>query len=174
MKSIETKRTIISALQPLDAPFIYSLLNSPGWLRFIGDRGIRTLDDARNFIINGPMKSYQDNGFGLCLVQEKESGNKMGLCGLLKREQLDNLDLGFAFLPEYHGKGYAKEAATAMINYAREALKLNYLLAFTDADNIRSIQLLEKLGFVFDKMIPWPNSEDLKLFAINLSLYASE
>ena len=168
MLQFETKRCTISALQTKDAPFIFSLQNSPGWLQFIGDRGIRTLDDAIHYILFGPMKSYQENGFGLYLVQEKETGEKMGLCGLLKRDTFNDIDLGFAFLPEFNGKGYAFETATALLNFARTELKVVKMLAFSNNNNSTSIRLLEKLGFSFEKMIPWPASEDLKLFSINL------
>jgi [ribosomal protein S5]-alanine N-acetyltransferase len=173
MVFLETKRCNISTLQPSDAPFIFTLMNSPGWLQFIGDRGIRSIADARNYIFTGPMKSYRQYGFGLFLVQEKETGKKMGLCGLLKREQFDDIDLGFAFLPEYNGKGYARESAMAIMDFAINELKLSRLLAFTDANNIKSIQLLEKLGFIFEKMTSWPNAADLKLFTINFTCHAS-
>lgn len=168
MLPLETKRCTISALQTEDAPFIFCLLNSPGWLQFIGDRGIHTLDDAIHYILLGPMKSYQENGFGLYLVQEKATGEKMGLCGLLKRETLNEIDLGFAFLPEFNGKGYAIETANAILDFARTELKMFKVLAITDNNNSKSIRLLEKLGFRFEKMIPWPASKDLKLFSINL------
>jgi ribosomal-protein-alanine N-acetyltransferase len=168
MPLLETKRCTISALQTEDAPFIFCLLNSPGWLQFIGDRGIYTLDDAIHYIQFGPMKSYQENGFGLYLVQEKATGEKMGLCGLLKRETLNEIDLGFAFLPEFNGKGYAMETATAILDFARTELKVFKVLAITDNNNSTSIRLLEKLGFSFEKMIPWPATKDLNLFSINL------
>lgn len=174
MLQLETKRCIISALQTEDAPFIFCLMNSPGWLQFIGDRGIRTLDDAINYIHNRPMKSYRDNGFGLCLVQEKETGEKMGLCGFLKRETFNDIDLGFAFLPEFTGKGFALETATEMLNFARNELKLFKVLAITNNKNSKSIQLLQKMGFSFEKMIPWPASDDLTLFSTNLPEYAPQ
>jgi [ribosomal protein S5]-alanine N-acetyltransferase len=174
MVRLETKRCIISALQPTDAPFIFNLLNSPGWLQYIGDRGINNFDDAHNYILNGPVKSYFENGFGLYLVQEKASGEKIGLCGLLKRDQFQEPDLGFAFLPEYTGKGFGGESAKAVLQYTMEKSSWQKVLAITSADNLPSIHLLENLGFTFEKMIPWPNEEDLKLFALKLKNDASE
>lgn len=174
MVHLETERVQISPLQLTDAPFIFTLLNSPGWLRFIGDRGIRTLEDAGNFILNGPLKSYRENGFGLCLVSEKSSGEKIGLCGLLKRINLDHPDLGYAFLPEYNGKGYALEAANAMIRYAAETLQLKCLYAFTDPENLKSMAVLGKSGFQFLRPMPWPNSADLSLFVLKLPADASQ
>jgi [ribosomal protein S5]-alanine N-acetyltransferase len=169
MTIAETERTSIVELQPADALFIFELLNSPEWLKFIGDRGIKTVEDAAFFIENGPMKSYRQNGFGLYLVRQRATALKLGLCGLLKREQLPAPDLGFAFLRQYTGKGYAQEAANAVLNYAARQLELKKILAFTNSFNNRSIQLLHKLGFSFDEMICWQNEEELQLFSINLN-----
>jgi [ribosomal protein S5]-alanine N-acetyltransferase len=168
MTIAETERTSIDELQPADALFIFELLNSPEWLKFIGDRGIKTIADAAHFIETGPMESYRLNGFGLYLVRQRETGVKFGLCGLLKRDQLPAPDLGFAFLRQYTGKGYAQEAATAVLSYAKKKLQLNRILAFTNSFNNRSIQLLHKLGFSYDQMICWQNEEELQLFSINL------
>jgi RimJ/RimL family protein N-acetyltransferase len=157
MIRLETKRCIISELQPADAPFIFNLMNSPGWLKYIGDRGIKNHEDAHNYILNGPVKSYHENGFGLYLVQEKASGEKMGLCGLLKRDLFQEPDLGFAFLQEFTGKGFAVESAEAVMQYTREYSLWQKVLAITSAENLPSIHLLEKIGFSFEKMIPWTN-----------------
>ena len=108
---LETDRLILRQLSIEDDAFILELVNDPLWLRFIGDRGVRTLDEARNYILKGPVAMYERAGFGLYLVERKIDGVPMGICGLIKRDVLDDVDLGFAFLPEYRGQGYATESA---------------------------------------------------------------
>lgn len=149
-----------------DAPFIVELLNQPSFLQFIGDKNVRTRDDAEAYMKSGPIDSYHRNGFGLYLVELKENRNPIGMCGLLKRDSLSNADLGFAFLPEYWGKGYASEAAAAVLAHAREHLRLSNLLAITNPDNDASIRVLERLGFQFAGMIKLP--DDVKLFRLTL------
>lgn len=147
--NILTDRLNLRELQISDAPFIFELLNSEGWLKYIGDRKINTLLDAENYIINGPAKSYKDNRFGLWLVYEKTEKKSIGICGLLKREYLDYLDIGFAFLPNYQKKGYAYEAAEATCYFAENNLNSNKLMAIVQRDNLQSAKLLKKLGFEF-------------------------
>ena len=146
---ILSQRLILRQLELTDAPFIITLLNTAGWLQYIGNRHVRTIEDAERYITHGPAKSYRDNGFGLLLVTEREQGTPIGICGLLKRENLDHPDLGFAFLPEYTGKGYAYEASIAVLNYGQESLKIDTVAAITLQENIASVKLLEKLGFLF-------------------------
>lgn len=166
MKILETERLLLRQFATDDAPFILELVNDPSWLRFIGERGVRTLDQARSYISQGPVASYTQHGFGLYRVSRKTDGVPIGLCGLLKRADLDDVDLGFAFLPQYGGQGYAREAATGTLAYARSRLGLNRIVAVTHPENIRSIQLLEKLGFRFERMIRFtPADAELKLFA---------
>lgn len=166
MNIIETDRLILCHLSTDDAPFIFELLNTPGWLQFIGDRGIKTLEDASNYALNGPIKSYEKFGFGLYLTKLKDDNTPIGICGLIKRDTLEDVDIGFAFLPEHSGKGYAFEAATATLNYARKNLGLQRIVAITDEDNVNSIRLLEKTGLVFEKKIQMPGEEkELLLFA---------
>jgi [ribosomal protein S5]-alanine N-acetyltransferase len=129
-----------------DAPFILELLNQPGFLRFIGDRGVRTLDDARAYLANGPLASYASLGFGLWQVELLGTSEPVGMCGLLKRAILPHTDIGYAFLERYSGQGYAFEAAAAVKAHAFGALGLPRLLAVVNPDNDRSIHLLEKLG----------------------------
>ena len=166
MKVFETDRLILRRLSGEDAAFILKLVNDPLWLRFIGDRGVRTLEDARAYILKGPVAMYERVGFGLYLVEHKRDGVPLGICGLIKRDGLDDVDLGFAFLPEFRAQGYAYESAAAVLAYGRNVLGLKRIVAITSPDNERSVHLLEKLGFTFEKMIQLPNdSEAVKLFA---------
>jgi RimJ/RimL family protein N-acetyltransferase len=136
-----------------DAEFIVELLNDTSFLRFIGDKGVRTADDARQYILTGPMDSYERNGFGLWLVELKGSNTPVGMCGLLKRETLTDVDIGFAFLPRYRSHGYAFESAAAVMAYGRNVLGLRRIVAITNEDNASSIRVLEKIGMRFDRMI---------------------
>jgi RimJ/RimL family protein N-acetyltransferase len=162
---VETGRLRLRRLEEDDAPFIFELVNDPDWLRFIGDRNVHSLEDARGYIRKGPLASYQRHGYGLYLVELRETGQPLGMCGLIRRDTLDHPDLGFAFLPRFRGAGYAREAARATLDHARRSLSLGPLLAITSLHNERSIALLEKLGFVFEQIIRMPNDqEELRLF----------
>lgn len=166
---IETERLILAELSKEDSPFILELLNTPSWIRYIGDRNIRTLQDATDYILNGPQKSYEENGFGLFLVKIKNEDLPIGICGLIKRDYLNNPDIGFAFLPQYEGKGYAEEAAKSTLLYAKEIHQINNVSAITIKENTRSIKLLEKIGMQFEKSIHEPlTQEELLLFTLNL------
>lgn len=165
MTVLETERLTLRHLELDDAPFILKLLNEPSFLRFIGDKRVRTLDDARNYIVTGPMSSYDRNGFGLYLVLLKDELISIGICGLIKRDSLPDVDLGFAFLPEFWRKGYAFESASAVMAYARCPLGLSQIVAITDVDNLASGKVLEKLGMRFDRLIRLADSaQDIKLF----------
>ena len=148
---IETDRLILRPFTPDDAAFVHALYNEPSFLRYIGDRGVHDLDAARAYIESGPLASYQRHGFGLYVVERQDGGERMGVCGLLKRDMLDSPDLGFAFLPAYWSQGYAFEAASAVLTFARSALGLTRILAITSRDNAASIALLARLGFVFER-----------------------
>lgn len=162
---IETTRLSLRLFTEHDAPFVLELLNSPGWLRFIGDRGIRSIEDASVYIESRITSCYDTFGFGMYLVELTNQKKAIGMCGLLKREVLDNVDIGFAFLPEYNGKGYALEAAAAVIDYARETLHLENIVAITDSDNIASQNLLRKLNMNFIRMVkPFEEEPMLMLF----------
>src|SRR5207245_8990901 len=130
-----------------DAPFVLGLLNEPSFIRNIGDRGVRTLDDARAYIATGPMASYVRFGFGLYVVELKALRIPIGICGILKRDELPEPDLGFAFLPAHWSQGYGLESATAIRDYARGTFALPRLLAIVNPANEPSITLLEKLVF---------------------------
>lgn len=151
-----------------DAGFILRLLNEPSFIQNIGDKGVRTIVDARSYILHGPVASYEKFGFGLWLVETKESGAATGICGLLKRDVLEDVDLGYAFLPEFWSKGYALESASAVMSYASETLGLKRVVAVTNADNQSSIRLLEKIGFAYERMVRL--SDD----ALEVKLFASE
>ena len=162
---LTTARLIVRALTLDDAPFIAVLLNDPAFIRNIGDRGVRTIEDARAYIENGPVASYARFGFGLYLVQLIESGEPIGMCGILKRDALPDPDLGFAFLPAHWKRGYAFESAAAVRHYARAGLGVGRLLAITNPSNAGSIRVLEKLGFKFEQMTRMADGQpELKLF----------
>lgn len=149
----ETERLTLRRLTVDDAEFVFALLNEPSWLRFIGDKGVRTLEDARAYIENGPLAMYQRFGFGLYVTERRTDGVSMGMCGLIKRDGLDDVDIGFAFLPAYWGRGYAFEAAAAVMDYGRNVIGLTRIVAITAPDNESSARLLEKLGLRFDRMV---------------------
>ncbi|WP_373496870.1 GNAT family N-acetyltransferase [Aquiflexum sp.] len=169
MKNIlRTERLIIRKLNLEDCTFIVKLLNSPGWLRYIGDREVKTKTDAIIYLQNGPLLSYEKYGYGLYLVGLIETGNPIGMCGILKRDSLEHPDLGFAFLPEFIGKGFAYEAAKGVVQFAREQLKIKNLLAITLPENSSSIKLLEKLGMKYEGVVKSPDGKE------NLNLYKLE
>ena len=166
---LQTNRLRLRRLSIDDAVFILKLLNEPSFIQNIGDRGVRTIEDARAYILNGPVASYEKHGFGLWLVETRESGTHIGICGLLKREVLEDVDIGYALLPEFWSKGYALESATAVLSYAREKLRLKRVVAVVNPANQSSIRLLEKIGFQFEKMVRLSEAADeIKLFATNV------
>jgi RimJ/RimL family protein N-acetyltransferase len=167
MQIAETERLILRYFTPGDAAFILELVNEPGWKRFIGDRGINTLDDAGKYIETALLASYAKHGFGLYAVELKDERTLVGMCGLLKRDTLDDVDLGFALLSRFEGRGYAREAANESLRYAREQLGLRRVVAITTRDNDRSGRLLELTGMTFEGPISL-SGETLKLFAIDL------
>jgi RimJ/RimL family protein N-acetyltransferase len=164
---LETDRLRLREFTLDDIPFIVELVNSEGWLKYIGDRNIKTHEQAKNYLENGPLKSYQVNGYGLCLVETKEDQKAIGMCGILKRDTLDSPDIGFAFLPNFSGKGYAFEMALATLNYAKENLRITSVAAITMIDNVRSIKLLTKLGFGQYKKFRFPDTTEELLLYVN-------
>lgn len=150
---ILTSRLALRQLDPdSDAEFILELVNTPGWLRHIGDRGIRSLDDAKAYLRDGPCEMYSRHGFGLLRVEQKETAQGLGICGLIRRDGLDDVDLGFAFLPEHWSLGYAFESAVAVLDSCKRDLGFERIVAITMPDNVASIRLLEKLGFRFERL----------------------
>ena len=164
---LETERLTLRWLDVKDAPFILELLNDPAWIQFIGDKGIRNLEDARDYILNGPVAMYHSLGFGLYLVERKEDLMPLGICGLIKRDSLEDVDIGFAFLEKFRSKGYAYESASAVMDYGEKTLGLNRIVAITSIDNHNSAKLLEKVGLRFEKLLPYSEDEDVKLFGYN-------
>ena len=149
-----------------DAEFILRLLNEPSFLQYIGDKGVRSLEDARGYIRNGPMKSYEENGFGLYRVGRKENDRAIGICGLIKRDTLAEPDIGFAFLPEYWHQGYAHESAAGVMRHARDVLRLDRILAITSPHNEASARLLGKIGLRFQCVIRLSaEADEVKLFS---------
>jgi len=167
----ETNRLIISKITLDDAAFFLELVNTPNFIKYIGDRNLKTVEDAKTYLKNGTLKSYEDFGFGFYKLLLKEENNKaIGTCGLVKREQLDNVDIGFAMLPNYEGKGFGYESCIAVLKLAKEQFKLNKVLAITLPTNNNSIKLLEKIGLSYEKRIkPFEDDEELLLFAKNLN-----
>lgn len=169
-KILETTRLLLREFTLEDAPFVLELVNTPTWLQFIGDRGVRNLEDARHFLENGNLKSYAEYGFGFYAVGIKESETLIGMCGLVKRDSLDDVDIGFAFLPDAAGKGYGYEIASATLTYAKETLKLQKVIAIVNPENKASIGLIEKLGLVYEKRILLPpTGKELLLFSIEFN-----
>src|SRR5215203_5977420 len=165
---LETERLFLRQFSIEDAQFILTLLNEPSFLRYIGDKKVRNLDDAQQYILNGPIASYKQNGFGLYLAGLRESHTPIGMCGLIKREELPDVDIGFAFLPDFWNKGLAFEAAGAVMKYGHEKLKLKRIVAITSLDNDASIKLLQRLGLTFERVIKLSEDrEQVKLFARN-------
>ena len=165
MTVTQTERLLLRWLDARDSAFIFELVNEPSWLRYIGDKGVKTLQDAQRYIEDGPIEMYQRLGFGLYVVELKENGAPIGICGLIKRDALVDVDLGFAFLPRFWTKWYALESASAVMSYGRSALGLSRIVAIVSHDNYRSARLLEKLGFRLESNVSLqPDGDELKLY----------
>lgn len=163
---LETSRLTLRRLNLNDIKFILALVNSPAWIEYIGDRNIRTETQARAYLQNGPLRSYEVNGYGLFLVELKTDQTRIGICGLLRRENLSEPDIGFAFLPEFMGRGYAFEVAEATLVYAKDIFKIPFVLAITLPENKPSIKLLEKLGMkLISSYISPGDTKKLMLFS---------
>ncbi|TYA52396.1 GNAT family N-acetyltransferase [Formosa maritima] len=170
MKIAETTRLIISKITLDDAQFFLELVNTPNFKKYIGDRNLKTVTNTKTYLSNGTIKSYKDFGFGFYKLQLKEENNKsIGTCGLVKREQLEHVDIGFALLPDYEGRGFGFESSEAILKLAKNKFKLDKIFAITLPTNTNSIKLLEKLGLSFEKRTkPFEDDEELLLFAKTL------
>lgn len=166
---LKTDRLRLRDITTDDSDFILALVNDPDWLQHIGDRGVRTQDDARTFIADGPIASYLQHGYGLWLMELLSDGAPVGLCGLLNREYLEYPDLGYALLPEFRGRGLAREASRAVLRYAYEALGMTSIDAIVAPANRRSVRLLEYVGFRDAGSVRLPSGNDqARLFRITL------
>jgi [ribosomal protein S5]-alanine N-acetyltransferase len=154
---LETARLRLRHLSGADAPFMLELLNDPDFIRNVADRGVRTEDEAQHYILKGPATSYDQHGFGLYLVEAKDSEAPVGICGLLRRDCHPDVEIGFAFLPAARGQSYASEAGRAVLDFGTRALQLPRIVALTAPANFASMRVLEKLGFHFDRMVSWMN-----------------
>jgi RimJ/RimL family protein N-acetyltransferase len=154
---IETPRLALRRFTTDDAPFVLELLNDADFRRYIGDKGVRTREEAEGYILSGPLDSYARLGFGLLLVELKPGLQPIGMCGLLKRDWLDDVDLGFAFLPGFRRQGYALEAASAVLGWARDSRGIRRCLAIATPDNAASLALLARLGFHHERRVRPPN-----------------
>ena len=164
---LETPRLILRPFSLDDAAFIFELVNDPDWLRHIGDRNVRNLDDARGYIERG-MQAFERQGYGMCVVEVKSTGSPAGISGLIKRDGLEDVDLGFAYLPRYRGQGYASESAAAVLEHGMRVLGMKRVVAIVSEANDPSIRLLEKLGMRFERMIRLPgDDEEIRLYAID-------
>lgn len=162
---LETPRLILRELTEADADFIIQLLNEPAYIKNIGDKGVRTNEDARSYLRENIIASYQKNKFGLYLVARKEDATPIGCCGLINRDSLPDVDIGYAFLSAYHNKGYATEAAEAVMVFGKTAIGLKRIVGITAVDNQGSIKVLEKVGLCFEKHITLPgDDEEIMLF----------
>ncbi len=161
---LETERLILRRPTLADGPFMLRLVNEPSWIQYIGDRNVHTLTEAENYLLNGTMKSFITNGFGFGIVCLKLTEVPIGMCGLVKRDFMEDIDIGFAFFPEYAGMGYAFEVAQATLAYARESLQLKRIVAITTKDNYSSIRLLNKIGLEFEKTINM-DGDELNLYS---------
>jgi RimJ/RimL family protein N-acetyltransferase len=164
---LETERLRLQRLTLDDAAFILALVNEPSWLQFIGDKGVRTLDDARAYLAKGTLELYARHGFGPLRVELKSTGDAIGICGLIKRPTLEDVDLGFAYFPRFWGHGYAFEAAAVVLAAGRQTLGLKRIVALTAPQNEKSGRLLERLGMKFEGVRRLtPDAPDSKLFAL--------
>jgi RimJ/RimL family protein N-acetyltransferase len=169
LKILETGRLVLRTIEATDAPFYLELVNDPAFHEFIGDRGIRTLEAAADAIKNGPVLMQATLGHSIYLVERKGEGTAVGMSGLIKRDTLDDVDIGYAFLPQYRGKGYAYEAAEAVLAHARRDVKLRRLVAIASPGNAASIALLTRLGLQFEQVVHLtPEDTGTNLYGIAL------
>jgi RimJ/RimL family protein N-acetyltransferase len=162
---LTTERLTLRRFTPDDAVFIVALLNEPSWIRFIGDRGIRSEEQAREYLLKGPIAMYEREGFGLWMVELRGEGTPIGMCGLIRRDTLPDVDVGYALLPAYWGRGYAQEAAAAALDHGYRVLGLPRIIATTTVDNEASGRVLERVGLKFARLIRVGNDEhDVRLY----------
>jgi RimJ/RimL family protein N-acetyltransferase len=168
MLILQTERLNLRTVSVDDAPFYLGLLNEPSWIQNIGDRNVRTLEQARQAILDGPVAMQAQRGHSLYVVERKDDLAAMGLCGLIKRDALVDVDIGYAFRPAYWGQGYAFEAAQAVMQYAKDSVGLKRLAAITSPENGSSNRLLRKLGFAFERLTNFdPKGSDTNVYGFD-------
>ena len=168
---VETPRLVLRRLELDDAPFVLRLLNEPSFIENIGDRGVRSIEDAQRYLREGPLAMYERFGFGLWHTARKADGAAAGMCGLLRRDNLPDVDIGYAYLPEFWGQGYAFEAAEATLSVAATRFGLRRVIGVVSEGNMGSIRVLEKLGMSFERMFPMnPGEPDVRLYGRSLEL----
>jgi RimJ/RimL family protein N-acetyltransferase len=156
VKVLETARLFLRRVEKSDAGLFLELLNDPAFIRYVADRGVRTTEDAVAYIEEKILPSFTKFGFGFYVAEQKETGQSIGICGLIKRDTLDDVDVGFSILRKFWGQGFATEAAAAVIEYGRSELRLPRVVAIASAENTNSINVLKKLGLHFEKTIQLP------------------
>ena len=156
---LETERLTLRRVMLDDAAFVLQVLNDPGYIRFIADRGVRTVEDAARYIAEKFLPSFERHGFGFYIMELKSDGTPMGMCGLIKRDTLDDVDVGYSLLEPFWGNGYAVEAARAVVDYGRRVIGLPRVVGITAPDNDASGKVLEKIGLRYEKMIHLPEYE---------------
>jgi ribosomal-protein-alanine N-acetyltransferase len=167
LPEIETARLTLRRFEFDDAPFVVELLNQPSFIKNIGDRGVRNLDDAQRYLREGPMAMYEKHGFGLWRASRRSDGTFVGMCGLLKRDILPDVDVGYAFLPHHWGQGYAFEAAHATLEYGARKFGLKRIIGVVSDHNTASIRVLEKIGMHFERMVAMhPGEPEIRLYSI--------
>lgn len=165
LPELETPRLTLRRLEFSDAPFLVELLNQPSFIANIGDRNVRSIEDAHRYLREGPMAMYEKHGFGSWQVLRKSDNAAVGMCGLLKRDNLPDVDIGYAFLPAYWGAGLAFEAAEATVRHGARKFGLERIIAVVSEGNAASIRVLEKLGFRFERMFPMrPDEPEVRLY----------
>lgn len=165
---VQTPRLTLRVFTLDDAALMRDVLNAPDFIRFVGDRGVHTLEQARQHITEKVLASQSENGFSMYHVSLRETGEAIGACGLIKRPGLDDVDIGYGFLPAFYGKGYASECANAVIQYARDVLGMRRVVGIVAPDHEASIHVLENAGLRFERMVTLPNAERaIKLFGID-------
>lgn len=166
---LETPRLSLRRLEPDDAEFLVGLLNQPSFLANIGDRGVRDANDARRYLREGPMAMYGRFGFGLWLLSRRDDGAPIGMCGLLKRDTLPDVDVGYALLPQFWGQGYALEAVQATLRHAASKFGLKRVIGVVSEGNVASIRVLEKAGMRFERMVSMqPGEPEIRLYGLAL------
>ncbi|AXY03047.1 N-acetyltransferase [Vibrio alfacsensis] len=169
MRTLYTERLILRLVSVEDAPFILELYNQPDFYRFVGDKQIRSLEEAERYIQDNMLRMQERKGVSLLVVETKANNQPIGICGLVKRDTLTAFDIGYGYLPAAYGKGYAIEAAQAVMRHARDGMQIENLVAITNNDNHRSISLLGKLGFQFERVEQtYDNGRTLQLYTMAL------